>query len=46
MKDIEKDLDRGITVKPEDIQVTSDHIKGIREGKIPLPPKRNKKKKK
>ena len=23
------DLDAGITVKPEDIQVTKDHIKGI-----------------
>ena len=39
-------LDAGITVKPEDIQVTKDHIKGIREGKIPIPPKRSRKKKK
>ena len=37
-------LDAGITVKPEDIRVTKDHIDKIRQGKVPIPPKKKRKK--
>ena len=45
IREHEASLDKGITVKPEDLYIDKKYIEGIRRGKIPIPPKKRSAKK-